>query len=173
MTNQSDGVGDPRRASGASNPRNASGPADGVGFRPISAPEALNEATAYEPVGASFSRGTRVDLGAHAILFISGTASVDETGASVHPGDLPAQTRRAFENVTALLASEGAGWADVARIRCFLADMAGYQTFNLARSAFFEAHGVDPVPASTCVEARLCRPELMVEIEAVAIVSTP
>jgi len=55
--------------------------------RAISAPRALNEAPAY---GSSFSRGLRIDLNGLTILLISGTASVDEHGNSVHVGDFRA-----------------------------------------------------------------------------------
>jgi len=83
----------------------------------ISAPEALNEAYHY-PRPSSFSRGIRVELNDIVILFISGTASVNERGESVHIGDFRAQTRRTFYNITALLASEGASWKDVVRTTC-------------------------------------------------------
>jgi enamine deaminase RidA (YjgF/YER057c/UK114 family) len=72
-------------------------------------------------------------------------------------------------NITALLASEGATWRDIVRTTCYLRDMdRDYEAFNEERTAFFKQLGVDPLPASTCIEARLCRPELLVEIEAIA-----
>src|ERR1039457_4082292 len=74
----------------------------------------LNEAYAYEKPSA-FSRGMRIDIGSVTILLISGTASIDENGKSVHIGDFPAQLRRTFDNITGLLASEGATWHDVVR----------------------------------------------------------
>jgi hypothetical protein len=67
----------------------------------------LNEAYAYEKP-SSFSRGMRIDLNGLAILLISGTASIDEHGESVHIGDFRAQLRRTFSNITALLEAEGA-----------------------------------------------------------------
>jgi len=39
------------------------------------------------------------------------------------------------------------------------------------RNAFYSEQGLDPLPASTCIEARICRPELLVEIEAIAIIA--
>ena len=56
----------------------------------------LNEAYAYAKP-SSFSRGMRIDIGGVCILLISGTASIDENGVSVHIGDFPAQLRRTFE----------------------------------------------------------------------------
>ena len=134
--------------------------------RAIEAPEVLNEAREY---GSAFSRGTRVDLGDLVILFISGTASVDETGRTVHAGDLRAQCRRTFHNITKLLESEGATWQDIIRTTCYLRDIdRDYAEFNQERTAFYDAQGLKPYPASTGIEAKLCRPDLLVEIEAIA-----
>ncbi|MFQ6093717.1 MAG: RidA family protein, partial [bacterium] len=66
--------------------------------------------------------------------------------------------------------SEGATWHDVVRTTCFLRDIErDYRDFNEVRTQFFKEQGLDPLPASTGVQARLCRPELLVEIEAIAI----
>ena len=136
--------------------------------RAISAPSVLNEAHHYERP-SSFSRGLRIDLNGVTILLISGTASIDENGISVHVGDLRAQMRRTYRNITELLASEGATWKDIVRTTCYLRDMErDYQAFNEERTAFFQEQGLDPLPASTGIQAILCRPELLVEIEAIA-----
>ena len=133
----------------------------------------LNEAFDY-PKPSSFSRGLRIDLNGLAILLISGTASIDESGESVHIGDFRAQTRRTFANITGLLASEGATWKDIVRTTCYLRDMErDYVAFNEGRTAFFREQGLDPLPASTGIQAILCRPELLVEIEAIAILIPP
>jgi enamine deaminase RidA (YjgF/YER057c/UK114 family) len=136
---------------------------------PIANPAVLSEAYDY-PKKVSFSRGMRVELDGCSMLFISGTASVNEEGKSVHPGDPRAQTRRALENIQALLEREAADWHDVVRNPCYLADFRYYDEFNEIRNAFYEQEGLDPLPASTCVEARMCRPELLVEIEAIAMI---
>jgi len=136
--------------------------------QPISAPEVLNEAYHYERP-SSFSRALRVELGNLVVLFISGTASVDEHGESVHIGDFRAQTRRMLENVTALLDHGGASWQDVVRTWYYLRDIdRDYAAFNEERTAFYRELELDPLPASTGIEAKLCRPELLVEMEAVA-----
>jgi len=136
--------------------------------RAIRAPEVLNEAYCYARP-SSFSRGLRIDLGRVAILLISGTASVDENGASVHVGDFRAQCRRTYLNITRLLESEGATWKDVVRTTCYLRDIErDYAAFNEERTAFYAQQGLDPLPASTGIQAILCRPELLVEIEAIA-----
>ncbi len=138
--------------------------------RPISAPEVLNEAYDYDKP-ASFSRGMRVELPGASMLFLSGTASVDERGATVHAGDFAAQCLRTFRNLTRLLVAEGASWHDVIRTTCYLRDIErDYQAFNELRTWFLRAAAVDPLPASTGIQARLCRSDLLVEIEAIAMV---
>jgi enamine deaminase RidA (YjgF/YER057c/UK114 family) len=132
----------------------------------------LNEAYAYAKP-SSFSRGMRIDLNGLTILLISGTASIDEYGKSVHIGDFRAQMRRTFANITGLLKSQGCTWRDIVRTTCYLRDIdRDYEAFNEERTAFFKAQGLDPLPASTGIEAKLCRPELLVEIEAIAMVRT-
>jgi 2-iminobutanoate/2-iminopropanoate deaminase len=137
----------------------------------ITAPRALNEAFDY-PRPSSFSRGLRIDLGSVAVLLISGTASIDERGESVHIGDFRAQMRRTFDNITALLDAEGATWKNIVRTTCYLRDMErDYAAFNEERTAFYQEQELDPLPASTGIQAILCRPELLIEIEAIAIIS--
>ena len=131
--------------------------------------DVLCEAYDY-PKKVSFTRGMRVELDKCVMLFISGTASVGENGESLHPGDIEAQTRRTFHNITGLLAAEGADWHDIVRTTCYLADFRHYDQFNEVRNAFYLEEGLDPLPASTCIEARICRPELLVEIEAIAVI---
>ena len=140
--------------------------------RAITNQEVLNEAFAYAKP-SSFSRGMRIDLNGLTILLISGTASIDENGVSVHIGDFRAQMRRTLANITGLLASEGCGWHDIVRTTCYLRDIErDYEAFNEERTAFFNEQGLDPLPASTGIQAILCRPELLIEIEAIAMFRT-
>jgi enamine deaminase RidA (YjgF/YER057c/UK114 family) len=135
----------------------------------ICAPEVLNEAIEY---GGAFTRGLRVDLpGGITHLLISGTASVSENGDTLYPGDFRAQCWRTFHNVAKLLESEGATWEDVVRTTCYLRDIErDYVQFNNVRTEFYNALGLDPYPASTGVQAHICRSDLLVEIEALAII---
>lgn len=134
--------------------------------RAITNHAALNEAYDY---GSAFSRGMRIDLNGLTILLISGTASIDDQGCTVHVGDLRAQLRRTFDNITQLLASEGATWHDIVRTTCYLRDIErDYDAFNDERTAFYKEQDLDPLPASTGIQAILCRPDLLVEIEAIA-----
>jgi enamine deaminase RidA (YjgF/YER057c/UK114 family) len=132
----------------------------------------LNEAYAYAKP-SSFSRGMRIDLNGLTILLISGTASIDERGVSVHVGDFRAQMQRTLANITGLLESEGCTWHDIVRTTCYLRDIErDYEAFNEERTAFFKQQGLDPLPASTGIQAILCRPELLIEIEAIAMFRT-
>jgi enamine deaminase RidA (YjgF/YER057c/UK114 family) len=134
--------------------------------RAITNLDALNEAYDY---GSAFSRGMRIDLNGLSILLISGTASIDDAGRTLHAGDLRAQLRRTYDNITKLLAAEGATWHDIVRTTCYLRDIErDYQAFNEERTAFYREQKLDPLPASTGIQAILCRPDLLVEIEAIA-----
>lgn len=134
--------------------------------RAITNHRVLNEAYDY---GSAFSRGMRIDLKGLTILLISGTASIDEDGNTVHAGDLRAQLRRTFDNISGLLASEGATWHDIVRTTCYLRDIErDYKEFNEERAAFYKEQALDPLPASTGIQAILCRPDLLIEIEAIA-----
>jgi enamine deaminase RidA (YjgF/YER057c/UK114 family) len=145
-------------------------------MKQISNSSVLNEAHMY---GASFSRGVRVRLGTHDMLIISGTASIDANGLTLYPAignslnktQVWFQAMRAFSNVKALLQSEGATWKDIVKVTIYLKDIeAHYDEFNTARNEFFRQEDIKLFPASTCVEAKLCRPELLVEMECMAVV---
>jgi enamine deaminase RidA (YjgF/YER057c/UK114 family) len=145
------------------------GPHKSMKRKAISAPEVLNEAYNYAKP-SSFSRGLRLDIKGVTILLISGTASVDENGNTIHAGDFRAQTWRTYRNITQLLEAEGATWKDVVRTTCYLRDIErDYEAFNEIRTRFFREQGLAPLPASTGIQAILCRPDLLVEVEAMAI----
>jgi enamine deaminase RidA (YjgF/YER057c/UK114 family) len=138
--------------------------------RPITSLNVLNEAFAYA-IPSSFSRGLRVPVGDVDLLFISGTASIDDQGRTVCLGDFRAQCWRTYRNITTLLESEGATWHDVIKTTCYLRDIErDYREFNRVRTAFFTWLQLDPLPASVGIQARLCREDLLVEIEGLAII---
>lgn len=132
----------------------------------------LNEAYDYA-LPSSFSRGLSVSLEkGQRILWISGTASIDDKGLTIYPGDFRAQLWRTYRNITELLAAEGATWHDIVRTSCYLRDIErDYDEFNRVRTLFFDCLSVRPVPASTGIQARLCRSDLLIEIEAFAFVA--
>jgi len=137
----------------------------------IKAPKVLNEASEY---GSAFTRGLRVELpGGITHLLISGTASIGPAGETLYAGDFRGQLWRTYHNLTGLLESEGACWEDVVRTTCYLRDIErDYAEFNSIRNEFYRALGLDPYPASTGIQARICRSDLLVEIEALAILAT-
>lgn len=138
----------------------------------VSAPQVLNEAYDYQKP-SSFSRAMRLDIKGVTIILISGTASVDENGRAVHVGDFRAQTKRAYRNITTLLEAEGATWKDIVRTTCYLRDIErDYSAFNEIRTQFFKEQGLNPLPASTGIQAILCWPDLLIEMEAIAIFDT-
>jgi 2-iminobutanoate/2-iminopropanoate deaminase len=133
------------------------------------APHVINEAYNYQKP-SSFSRALRLDFGGHKVLLISGTASVNEEGKAEHIGDFNAQLWRTYVNITNLLAAEGMTWHDVVRTTNYLRDIErDYAEFNKIRTSFYNWLNLDPLPASTGIQARLCWETLLVEIEVYAI----
>jgi 2-iminobutanoate/2-iminopropanoate deaminase len=135
----------------------------------VHASQVLNEAYNYQKP-SSFSRALRLEFGGYKILLISGTASVNEEGKAEHIGDFKAQLWRTYRNITTLLEVEGMSWHDVVRTTNYLRDIErDYAEFNKIRTSFFQWLNLDPLPASTGIQARLCWETLLVEIEAYAI----
>jgi len=135
----------------------------------VHAPQVINEAYDYQKP-SSFSRALRLDFGGHKVLLISGTASVNEEGKAEHIGDFKAQLWRTYVNITNLLAAEGMSWHDVVRTTNYLRDIErDYADFNKIRTSFYRWMNLDPLPASTGIQARLCWETLLVEIEVYAI----
>ena len=154
--------------------QNYSYPAFHTGRPPIEkfavhAPDVINEAYDYKKP-SSFTRALRLEFGGYKVLLISGTASVNEEGKTEHPGDFRAQTWRTYRNITNLLNAEGMSWHDVVRTTNYLRDIErDYAEFNKIRTSFFRWMNIDPLPASTGIQARLCWESLLVEIETYAI----
>src|SRR5512140_406723 len=120
------------------------------------APNVINEAYDYQKP-SSFSRALRLDFGGHKVLLISGTASVNEEGQAEHIGDFKAQIWRTYVNITNLLAAEGMTWHDVVRTTNYLRDIErDYALFNKIRTTFFRWLNLNPLPARTSIQARLC-----------------
>jgi reactive intermediate/imine deaminase len=101
------------------------------------------------------------------LLFVSGQIALDEQGAVVGVDDMAAQARQVFRNLGAVLAAAGAGFADLVKLTIYVTDVGAVAAVRAARDEV-----VDPAapPASTLVEvARLVHPDLLVEVEAVAV----
>ncbi len=121
----------------------------------------LNEAPSY---GADFSRGMKVADGNKTTLWISGTASVDESGGSAHAGDIRRQLERTLLNISALLAGQGASFRDVVSLVSYLKDPGDGGCLQ----GVLAENDLAGVPNAT-VRAAICRPEPLCEVEAVAV----
>ncbi|GHC74772.1 hypothetical protein GCM10007079_09290 [Nocardiopsis terrae] len=102
------------------------------------------------------------------LLFVSGQCSVSETGESLYPGDLRAQTAKALDNVEAVLRQAGMGLGNIVRMNTYVTDVEAF--FTEAGEMMAERlEAFDVRPPGVCAEiTRLGRPELLVELEAFA-----
>ena len=100
-------------------------------------------------------------------IYISGQIAYDKDGKLVGAGDMKAQAEQVFKNLQAALTAAGATFADVVKMNSYITDMSKVQTVRDVRAVYFK----NAAPASTFVEVKgLVRPELLLEIEVVAVV---
>jgi len=115
------------------------------------------------PAIAPFSLGVRVGQ----LVFTAGQAALNEKGEVVGKGDITAQTEKTLENLGGILAQCGASFKDVVKVTIWLTDFKHYKAMNKVYGCYFP----EPSPPRACVRADLVWPELLVEIEAIAVVS--
>jgi enamine deaminase RidA (YjgF/YER057c/UK114 family) len=115
--------------------------------------------------GVTFERGLRVRFGDRSHLYISGTASINKEGDVVHVGDAEAQTRRAIENVRALLEAQSATLDDMAYVIAYVRNIHDRQR---VQKVLDEELGRKMPLVFT--EAAVCRPAWLMELEGVAII---
>ena len=102
-------------------------------------------------------------------IWLSGAVAFDSDGNIVGEGDLYAQTKKTFQNLAEALESAGSSLADVVKINTFVTDLSRYAEYGKARTEAFP----NGVPASTVVgTTALVRPELLVEVEAIAVIGS-
>jgi len=105
------------------------------------------------------------------LVVVAGQVGADRAGKLMGPGDVVAQTRQAFENVRAVLEAAGSGVRQIVRFQTFLTHAADIEGFMQARKELFPRYFPDGVypPNTLLVVSRLVVPELLVEIEAMAV----
>lgn len=124
------------------------------------APTHLNPTYEY---GVSFERGTYIDYGDRRQVFISGTASINNKGEIVHPGDVCKQTERMWENVETLLKEAECSFEHVQHLLVYLRDISDYSVV----SEMFEKRF--PTIPKVYLLAPVCRPGWLVEMECMAV----
>jgi reactive intermediate/imine deaminase len=109
-----------------------------------------------------------VDAPAGRIVYTAGQIPFDADGQLVGEGDFEAQTRQVFANLTTALAAADATWSDVVKLNYFVRDVGQADAMRAIRDEFIDT---EHPPASTLVEiSRLFRDDVLIEVEAVAIV---
>ncbi|MDE6173569.1 Rid family hydrolase [uncultured Bacteroides sp.] len=124
------------------------------------APTHLNPTYEY---GVSFERGTYVDYGDRRHVFISGTASINNKGEVVHPGDIRKQTERMWENVEALLNEAECTFEDLGQMIVYLRDISDYAVVKKMYDSRF------PAIPKVFVHAPVCRPGWLIEMECMGV----
>ena len=122
----------------------------------------LNPQTLSTPTGYSHV----VEVSGGRTIYIAGQVAFDKSGSVVGKGDFAVQTTQVFENLKSALAAVGATFDNVVKVNTYVTDMSQIQALREIRGKYYGKNA----PASTLVEiGRLAHPDLMIEIEAIAV----
>ena len=117
------------------------------------------------PRGGIFS--TAIEAPAGRTIYVSGLTSRSKSGDIVGKGDIKVQTETILTNMRIILEEAGATMGDIVKLTVFIRDMELFDEIHDIRRSYFE----EPYPASSMVEvSMLADPDLLIEIEAVAVV---
>jgi len=129
----------------------------------------LNPATVAQPNG--YSQLVRVDLGPATMLIMSGQVALDTQGKVVGPGDMEKQANQVFANIQHLVEASGGTMQQVVKLSYYLLDISQIQAVRKVRDRYIN---LAAPPASTAVQvSKLFRDDLLLEIEATAIIPKP
>lgn len=123
----------------------------------------ISSGTPWEAL-AGYSRAVRVGN----TVYVAGTTAADASGTVQHPGDVAAQTRYVLRKIEAALGEAGATLGDVVRTRMYVRNIADWRVVVQTHGEFF----AETRPAATLVSAELIEPQMLVEIEAEAVVGS-
>ena len=122
-------------------------------------PDARQRERAYSPA-VKITGGTTI--------YMAGQTGYQDDRGEVYPGDFDSQVRIAFERMRKTLQAAGGGLDDIVTMTVFVTDMANGTRFTQLRKEFFRE---DRYPASALIGVKeLARPEMLIEIQAVAVV---
>src|SRR5262245_6247292 len=130
-------------------------------------PKAIAPKSLGAPLGM-YSHGMVTPVGE--LVFVAGQVGVAPNG-QVAKGDVGAQTKQALENVRAVIEAAGCTMRDIVRLQTFLTHADDISGFMKARGEVFPGYFPDAVypPNTLLVISQLVRPDLLVEIEAMAV----
>ena len=112
----------------------------------------------------TFERGTRITFGDRTHYHISGTASIDTEGNVLYPGDIERQSKRALENIHALLDCHGSSLSDLKMMGVYLRNRGDFARISSLLN--------DTLPAGlpyVLVQGSVCRPEWLIEMDGIAV----
>ncbi len=101
-------------------------------------------------------------------VYVAGTLALNVKGELVGKGDVAVQTEQVIQNIRDVLETAGAGLQDIVMINIFLTDFNNHAVMNKVYAKYFSGNP----PARYCVKCELVKPEFLVEIAAIAVVSS-